>query len=100
MFWQVYDSPLVAANEGQPVTVNVLARTDGNIDVNPITVTVSSVYRGTARVNPNRTVTFTPNSGGVGSFRFTVTEPRTGRAVTRTARISINGRPTANAASE
>src|SRR5207237_871995 len=65
-----------------PVTVNVLAN-DSDPDNDPLTVTgASSPAHGTAAVNANNTVTYTPTSGysGPDSFNYTISDGRGGTA--------------------
>ena len=66
-----------AASPGAPVTVNVLANDSASSGIlDPTTVRITSQPAlGTARVNPNGTITYTPSStpeGTVDTFNYTV----------------------------
>jgi hypothetical protein len=67
----------VASNDGfptplrinldKPITVNVLAN-DGGLAYGPITIQILDVLNGTAVVNADNTITFTPTTGFTGCF--------------------------------
>jgi hypothetical protein len=86
--------------EDTPVTVAVLAN-DGDLDGDPLTVTaVGQPSHGTAVVNPNGTVTYTPaaNFNGADSFSYTISDGHGGSAGgTVTVNVApLNDAPTAN----
>ncbi|MGV0853921.1 Ig-like domain-containing protein, partial [Mycolicibacterium phlei] len=61
---------------GGPVTIAVLAN-DADPDDDPLTVTaVSNVVGGTATINSDNTITYTPTAGftGAGGFTYTVSD--------------------------
>lgn len=71
-----------------PVTVRVLDN-DSDPNGDPLTVTeVTQPSNGTATVNPDNTVTYSPHSGFIGtdSFTYTISD---GRGGTATARVTI-----------
>nr|HPQ33881.1 Ig-like domain-containing protein [Tenuifilaceae bacterium] len=68
----------VATSFNTPVTIDVL-HNDTGLDDTPITVTISlqaDAEEGTATVNPDNTVTFTPTENYIGfaTFEYTVTD--------------------------
>jgi hypothetical protein len=82
------------------VTVNVLAN-DSDADGDALTVTsVTDGTNGTAAVNPDGTVTFTPNAdfNGTGSFTYTVSDSQgaTDSAMVSITVTSVNDLPLAN----
>ena len=86
---------------GTAVNIAVLAN-DSDPDNNPLTVTgVSNLVGGTAAVQGNNTVTYTPTAGfsGAGGFTYTITDGTTPRsaAVTVTVLPPGNNPPVANA---
>ncbi|WKZ32673.1 MAG: Ig-like domain-containing protein [Thermodesulfobacteriota bacterium] len=72
----VNDSPLAADDSaftfrGMPVVINVLAN-DSDIDGDALTVaSIAAPQNGTAGINPDQTVTYTPAEGFVGIDSFT-----------------------------
>ncbi|TML92889.1 MAG: tandem-95 repeat protein, partial [Actinobacteria bacterium] len=83
-----------------PVTVSVLAN-DSDPDNDPLTVTgASSPAHGTAAVNANNTVTYTPTSGysGPDSFNYTISDGRGGTA-SATVTIAVDNPPVATSQS-
>jgi hypothetical protein len=83
-----------------PVTVNVLAN-DSDPDNDPLTVTgVSTPAHGSAVVNGNNTVTYTPTTGysGPDSFTYGVSDGHGGTA-SATVSIGVGNPPLANAQS-
>jgi subtilisin family serine protease/subtilisin-like proprotein convertase family protein len=74
--------------EEVPVVIAVLAN-DSDPDNDPLTVTqVSNVQNGSATINPDNTVTFTPNPdfSGTGSFVYTISD---GQGGTDSALVTI-----------
>ena len=81
----VADTATTAA--GTAVNIAVLAN-DSDPDNNPLTVTaVSNFVGGTATVNGNNTITYTPTAGfsGAGGFTYTITDGTTPRS----AQVSV-----------
>jgi hypothetical protein len=77
----------------QPVTVNVLANdTDPENDTLDVTGVTVNPLHGTAVVNANNTITYTPAAGYVGADVFTY-EISDGHGNTDTAQVSINVTP-------
>ena len=67
---------------------------DSDPENNPLTVTgVSNFVGGTATVNGNNTVTYTPTAGfsGAGSFTYTITDGTTQRSAQVT--VTVTRRP-------
>jgi serine protease len=92
------NTPPLAANdsattsEDTPVTINVLAN-DSDVDGDALQVTgVSDPPHGSAAVNANNTVTYTPdiNYNGTDSFTYTVID---GKGGSDTANVSITINP-------
>jgi subtilisin family serine protease/subtilisin-like proprotein convertase family protein len=76
--------------EDTPVTVAVLAN-DRDPDGDPLTVTAVSAQNGTAVINADNTVTFTPaaNFFGTASFTYTISDGRGGSdSATATVRVA------------
>jgi hypothetical protein len=64
------------AIQNQPTVIDVLAN-DSGFDIPPVELSVVGVpSRGTALVNPDRTITFTPpeNAGGTFTFRYRISD--------------------------
>jgi hypothetical protein len=79
-------------DEETPVVITVLAN-DTDPDNDPLTVTqVNNVQNGSANINADNTVTFTPNPEffGTGSFNYTISD---GRGGTDTALVTIDVSP-------
>jgi hypothetical protein len=76
-------------NEDTAVIVNVLANDTGLGDL-PLTVTVTDPPRGTATVNANNTVTYTPdaNLSGPDTFQYTVRDVD-GQTATATVTVTV-----------
>ena len=90
---QVIHAP-VASNDsattvsGTPVTIAVLAN-DTDADGNPLTpVIVTGASNGSLTVNPDGTITYTPNSGFVGTDQFTY-EDQDVNGVSNVATVTI-----------
>jgi hypothetical protein len=89
-------NPVAAADTGTtqvdtPVTVAVLAN-DSDPDGDPLTVAqISSPTSGTATLNADQTITYTPGSGftGTDAFTYTVSDGRGGTAV-GTVAVTVN----------
>jgi hypothetical protein len=86
---------------GNPVTINVLANDtdpDGPNKLNPSTVTLASTPgHGSATVNADGTITYTPVDGFSGSDFFTYTVKDVNNATSNPARVNVVvNRPTAN----
>jgi VCBS repeat-containing protein len=78
--------------EGTPVTVDVLAN-DSDPDGDPLTVTnVTDSSHGSAVINPDQTVTYTPELGFIGTdaFSYTISD---GRGGTDTADVAVTINP-------
>ncbi len=94
----VNDAPVAAADsdntfEDTAVTVNVLAN-DIDVDGDTLTVTnVTNASNGSVVINPDDTVTYTPNSDFVGGDYFTYTMSD-GNGENDTAIVSITVNPT------
>ena len=90
---QVIHAP-VATNDsattvsGTPVNIAVLAN-DTDVDGNPLTpVIVGGPSNGSLTVNPDGTITYTPNSGFVGTDQFTY-EDQDANGVSNVATVTI-----------
>jgi hypothetical protein len=86
---------------GNPVTIDVLANDtdpDGPDKLDPATVSVvTPPAHGTASVNPNGTITYTPQDGFAGTDTFTYTVQDVNDATSNPATVSVVvNRPTAN----
>ncbi len=80
---------LVSTAPGVAVTVPVLAN-DVDVEADPLTVTaVGTPANGTAVINPDGTVTYTPAAGftGVDTFTYTVSDGRL--STTTTVRVTV-----------
>jgi subtilisin family serine protease len=89
----VNDAPAAAADaaettEGTPVTIAVLAN-DSDVDSSALEVTNLVVSSGTAVVNADQTVTYTPAAGfsGVATFTYTASD---GQAESSPATVTVN----------
>jgi large repetitive protein len=78
--WRISSIPVAVddtatTNEGTPVTIAVLANDRELVDT-PITVTASTALSGTAVVNADGTITYTPDPGfaGVDRFMYTIVD--------------------------
>ena len=97
---EVNDPPVATdeareTDEDTPATVTVLDG-DSDPDGDPLTVTaVSAPANGTAAINPDGTVTYTPapDFAGADSFTYTISDGRGGEA---TATVTITVRPVAD----
>ncbi|WP_339412241.1 tandem-95 repeat protein [Pseudomonas sp. EA_35y_Pfl2_R5] len=83
------------ASEDTPITytANDLLGNDSDVDGDPLTIaSVTSGNGGTAVLNPDGTVTFTPNANfnGVADFTYTVTD---GALTSNTATVTVNVAP-------
>ncbi|MHC4326610.1 MAG: S8 family serine peptidase, partial [Planctomycetota bacterium] len=79
--------------EGTPVIIDVLAN-DSDVDGDPLTVTaVTEPANGTASINPDNTVTYTPDGGFTGddTFTYTVEDDSGG---TDSAQVNVTVTPT------
>jgi large repetitive protein len=88
-----------ATNEDTPVTLNPLVN-DSDVDGNPLTITSATSPQGTVVLNPDGTITFTPNAhfNGPATITYTITD---GNGGTSTATITVqvdavNDAPVAN----
>ena len=74
-------------SEDSPITINVLAN-DIDPERDPLTVTAADPPNGTTRVNPDRSVTYTPDPdfNGVDSFTYTISD---GQGGTDTATVNV-----------
>jgi large repetitive protein len=77
-------------NEDTPVIVPVLAN-DTDADGDPLTVTAASAPNGTVVVNPDGTVTYTPNANfnGTDTITYTISDDRGGFS-TSTVTVTVN----------
>jgi large repetitive protein len=99
----VNDAPVAnpstaTTNEDTPVVVPVLAN-DSDVDGDPLTVTSASAPNGTVVINPDGTITYTPNPNfnGTDIITYTISDGRGGfstSTVTVTV-TAINDAPTA-----
>jgi large repetitive protein len=76
-----------STNEDTPVTVAVLAN-DTDLDGNPLTVTAATAGNGTVVINPDGSVTYTPNANffGVDTITYTISD---GQGGTSTATVTV-----------
>ncbi|WP_341218465.1 Ig-like domain-containing protein, partial [Neptunomonas phycophila] len=91
----VNDSPSTAGesattDEDTPVTIDVLAN-DSDVDGDTLTVDSASAANGTVAINPDGTITYTPDANFTGSdtITYTVTDGNGGTA-TATVAVTIN----------
>jgi large repetitive protein len=90
----VGNPPPVATNdsaatpEDTPVTIPVLAN-DNDPDGDPLTLTAASALNGTVVINPDGTITYTPNAGfnGADTITYTISD---GNGGTTTATVSVS----------
>jgi len=86
----VANNDIPPVQEDTPVTINVLSN-DSDIDGDILTVTLlTQPAHGTAVLNPNKTVTYTPNpnfSGGTDTFTYSVSD---GNGGTDPATVFLN----------
>ncbi|MDN2661677.1 cadherin-like domain-containing protein, partial [Neptunomonas sp. CHC150] len=77
-------------DEDTPVTVDVLAN-DSDVDGDTLTVDFATAANGTVAINPDGTITYTPNANFTGSdtITYTVTDGNGGTA-TATVAVTIN----------
>lgn len=77
-------------DEDTPVTIPVLAN-DSDPDGDPLTVTGGSATNGSVTVNPDGTITYTPNQdfNGTDTITYTVTDGNGGSA-TSTVTVTVN----------
>lgn len=83
---------LPTTNEDTPVTINVLSN-DVDVDGNSLTVTsLTQPAKGTAVLNANNTITYTPNlnTNGSDSFTYTISD---GNGGSDTATVSVTVSP-------
>jgi large repetitive protein len=84
-------NPSVAStNEDTAVTLSVLAN-DTDVDGDPLTVTAVSAANGTVAINPDGTVTYTPNANfnGTDTVTYTISDGRGGTS-TSTVTVTVN----------
>jgi large repetitive protein len=95
--WTVTNPPPVAVNdtattdEDMPVTVAVLAN-DTDPDGDPLSVTSAVAANGTVVINPNGTITYTPNRdfNGTDTITYTISD---GNGGTSTATVTVTVAP-------
>ena len=77
--------------EDSPVTVPVLAN-DSDIDGDPLTVTTATAPNGTVVINPDGTITYTPNANfnGTDTITYTISD---GNGGTSTATVTVSVAP-------
>ncbi len=82
---------VAATREEVPVTVNVLAN-DSDPEGNPLTVTAATAPNGTVTINPDNTITYTPNLdfNGTDTITYTVSDGQGGFS---TATITVTVSP-------
>ena len=93
----VNDAPVATADlatteEGNAVTTNVLAN-DNDVEGNSLSVTgISSASNGSVVLNPDNTITYTPNAGFSGSdtYSYTVSD---GQGGSHTASVTVTVTP-------
>ena len=85
-------------NEDTPVTVAVLAN-DTDLDGNPLTVTTATAPNGTVVINPDGTITYTPNANfnGTDTITYTISDGAGGFATSTVTIVvaPINDAPVA-----
>ncbi len=95
--WTVTNPPPVAANdiattaEDTPVTIAVLGN-DNDPDGDPLTVTAANAGNGVVVINPDGTVTYTPNANfnGTDTISYTISD---GNGGTSTATVTVSVGP-------
>jgi large repetitive protein len=82
---------IAATAEDQPVTISVLSN-DSDADGDPLTVTAATSPNGTAIINPDGTITFTPgaNFNGPATINYTISD---GNGGTSNATVTVNVAP-------
>jgi large repetitive protein len=82
---------VAATPEDQPVTIPVLGN-DSDADGNPLTVTAASALSGTVVINPDGTITYTPNANfnGTDTITYTISD---GMGGTSTATVAVSVAP-------
>lgn len=85
-----------STSQDTPVTINVLAN-DSDPDGDTLTVTTLSGVNGSAKINSNGTITFTPSSGfsGTEAFNYSISD---GNGGSDSASVSVNVTGTSNRA--
>jgi len=80
-----------STNEDTPVTISVLAN-DNDPDDDPLTVTSATAPNGTVVINPDGTITYTPNANfnGTDTITYTISD---GQGGTSTATVTITVAP-------
>ena len=80
-----------STNEDTPVTISVLAN-DSDPDGDPLTVTSATAPNGIVAINPDGTVTYTPNANfnGTDTITYTISD---GQGGTSTATVTITVNP-------
>jgi hypothetical protein len=82
-------SDAASTTQNSPVTISVLAN-DSDPDGDSLTVTAKTDgAKGSAAINPNQTITYTPMAAACGTDSFTYTVGD-GRGKTATATVSVN----------
>jgi large repetitive protein len=91
----VNDAPVAVndnatTNEDQPVTIGVLGN-DSDVDGDALTVTAATSPNGTVVINPDGTITFTPNANfnGPTTITYTISDGNGGTA-TATVNMTVN----------
>ena len=87
----VANNDVVATSEDAPVKIPVLAN-DTDADGDPLTVTVAGAPNGTVVINPDGTVTYTPNANfnGTDTITYTISD---GKGGTSTATVTVTVAP-------
>jgi VCBS repeat-containing protein len=86
----VANPDVATTNEDTPVTIPVLAN-DSDADGDPLTVTAASAGHGTVTINPDGTVSYTPdgNFNGADTITYTISDGQ-GGVSTATVAITVN----------
>jgi len=87
------DLPLT--NEDTPVTISVLSN-DSDPEGDVLTITaLTQPTKGTAVLNPNKTITYTPNlnTNGSDSFTYTISDRADGSGLSDTATVNVTVSP-------
>ncbi len=96
----VATSDTAATPEDSPVTISVLAN-DSDPDGDPLTVTSASSPNGTVVINPDGTITYTPNAGfnGIDTITYEISDGNGGTslATVRVAVADVNDIPISSA---
>jgi serine protease AprX len=87
----VANDDTATTQQNTPVTINVLAN-DEDIDSDPLSVTAASdPANGSATINPDNTITYTPDTGFAGqdTFTYTICAPEGCDTTSDTATVTV-----------